>query len=81
VNVAFDAVVGTVPVLGDLADIAYKANVRNVALVSAYLRDPSAERRTNRLIAAVFAVFLVFLMAIVLALPVILVLGIMRLFG
>jgi hypothetical protein len=80
-NVACDAVIGTVPLLGDLIDIAFKANVRNAELLSAYLRDPVAQRGTNRLIAAGFAVFLVFLMAVVLALPVLLVLLIMRLFG
>lgn len=32
-NVAIDALVGTVPVLGDLFDAGFKANVRNLAIV------------------------------------------------
>lgn len=36
-NVGIDALVGAVPVLGDLFDIAFKANVRNAALLDGYL--------------------------------------------
>ncbi len=32
-NVAIDAMVGTVPILGDLFDFAWKANVRNLELI------------------------------------------------
>jgi hypothetical protein len=32
-NVAVDAVVGSIPVLGDLFDAGFKANTRNVALI------------------------------------------------
>lgn len=32
-NVAIDAVVGAIPVLGDLFDMAYKANLRNLRLL------------------------------------------------
>jgi hypothetical protein len=80
-NVTFDAVVGTVPLLGDLFDIAFKANIRNLGLLSAYLRNPVRERRSNRIFASLLAVFLILLMAAVLAIPVILVLAIMRAFG
>ena len=33
-NLALDAGLGLVPVLGDIADVAYKANTRNLALLS-----------------------------------------------
>lgn len=36
-NVAIDALFGAVPVLGDLFDIAWKANLRNVALLEEWL--------------------------------------------
>ena len=32
-NVLLDTLIGTVPLLGDLFDVAYKSNVRNVALL------------------------------------------------
>ncbi|MDI5919861.1 DUF4112 domain-containing protein [Halomonas sp. LR5S13] len=42
-NVALDAVVGAIPVLGDVFDVAFKANQRNARLMDAYL-DRSAPR-------------------------------------
>jgi len=38
-NVAVDALVGTVPVVGDLFDAGWKANDRNVALLEAHLES------------------------------------------
>ncbi len=35
-NVAVEAIAGSVPVLGDLFDVAFKANLRNIALIDAY---------------------------------------------
>ncbi len=40
-NVAVDAIVGAIPLLGDVFDVAFKANLRNVRLMDAYL-DRSA---------------------------------------
>lgn len=37
-NALTDLLIGLVPVLGDLADVAYKANTRNVTLLKKYLR-------------------------------------------
>ena len=35
-NVAIEAVAGSVPLLGDLFDATFKANLRNIALIDAY---------------------------------------------
>jgi Domain of unknown function (DUF4112) len=43
-NVGVDAVLGAVPLLGDLFDVAWKANRRNLALLLDHL---DAERRTR----------------------------------
>ncbi|MCQ8241490.1 DUF4112 domain-containing protein [Rhizosaccharibacter radicis] len=40
-NVAVEAVAGSVPVLGDVIDATYKANLRNIALLEAHLADPA----------------------------------------
>jgi hypothetical protein len=40
-NIAFDTVVGTVPVAGDLFDVAWKANVKNMELLDAHLGSPA----------------------------------------
>ena len=42
-NLALDFLVGLVPILGDLADAAYKANTRNAIILEDYLRERGAE--------------------------------------
>jgi len=51
-NVAIDAVVGAVPVLGDLFDVAWKANTRNLALLDRALERPAATRRASTAVVA-----------------------------
>lgn len=46
-NLLVDAVVGSVPVLGDLFDLAWKANDRNLALLEAHTRDPARTARAS----------------------------------
>jgi Domain of unknown function (DUF4112) len=47
-NIGVDAIIGTIPVIGDLFDLTYKANNRNVAMLKAYYADgnpkPSAKK-------------------------------------
>jgi hypothetical protein len=47
-NVAVDAVVGSVPVLGWFFDFGFKANNRNVALLQRHVRDPAGTRAASR---------------------------------
>ncbi len=47
-NVALEAAVGTVPLLGDLFDAGWKANVRNVRLLSRQLERPEEATRASR---------------------------------
>ena len=47
VNVGIDSVVGAVPLLGDLFDIGWKANRRNVALIEEAIAAPEAARRAS----------------------------------
>jgi hypothetical protein len=60
-NVAIDTIVGWIPVLGDLFDVAWKSNVRNMALLEEHLRHPASakagSRRTLVLLGAVLLVF------------------------
>lgn len=39
-NIALDAVLGVVPVFGDISDFVWKANQRNVKLLNDYLEQP-----------------------------------------
>ncbi|HEX7725246.1 MAG TPA: DUF4112 domain-containing protein [Rhizomicrobium sp.] len=44
-NVVLDTVVGAVPVLGDMFDVSFKSNRRNIALAKRYLAKHGARRR------------------------------------
>ena len=59
-NVLLDTVVGVVPVLGDLFDVAWRANRRNVDLLGRYVAAPQAVHKSSR---GVLAVVLVVLLA------------------
>jgi hypothetical protein len=62
-NVAIDALIGTVPVLGDLFDFAFKAQTRNLALLDEWMATPhEATRRSRRgLVLIPLAVLLLFI--------------------
>lgn len=72
-NVAVDALVGSVPLLGDLFDAGYKANLRNLALVQEHVQRPGSSRRASRRFAALLVAGLVLLLAAVIAGAVVLV--------
>jgi len=67
-NIALDAAVGSVPLVGDIFDAAWKANLKNMALLDRHLAAPSEARRTDRL-------FVVVLFGSLLALSLALVVG------
>jgi hypothetical protein len=47
-NITVDAVVGTVPVIGDIFDFIFKAQTRNLALLEAWLASPHDTARRSR---------------------------------
>jgi hypothetical protein len=49
-NIALDAAVGAIPLLGDLFDAGFKANARNLALLERHLAAPVAARRGDRVL-------------------------------
>jgi hypothetical protein len=57
-NVAVETVVGAIPIVGDLFDIAWKANVKNVALLRAQKDILGLEERSPRRILSLFLVVL-----------------------
>lgn len=60
-NVAIDSIVGVVPILGDLFDISWKSNTRNMDLLERYVARPQATRAASRgaVIAAIVAILLI----------------------
>jgi hypothetical protein len=48
-NIALDAVLGAIPVAGDLFDAAWKANLRNLDLLERHIAAPAKAKRADRL--------------------------------
>ncbi len=46
-NILLDSLVGTIPLLGDLVDVAWKANTKNMALLEAHMRSPYNRQKTD----------------------------------
>jgi hypothetical protein len=51
-NLLVDALLGSIPLVGDAFDAVWRANDRNVRLLEARLADPAGERRDRRAVAA-----------------------------
>jgi hypothetical protein len=47
-NIALDALFGTVPLLGDFFDAAWKANLKNLALLERHIEVPTDARKADR---------------------------------
>ncbi len=61
-NVALETLVGVIPLLGDLFDAAWKANLRNLRLLHAHLEAPGrAGRASRRWVGAVVGGILLFI--------------------
>lgn len=71
-NVGIDALIGALPVVGDLFDAAWKANLKNVDLLEEHLADPRATHHSSRrlLVAIGLVLLLLFAGAVALALVV-----------
>jgi len=57
-NVAIEVLVGSVPILGDMFDIAWRANRRNYALLTGSLEEPRKHTRQSWLFLGVLCVVL-----------------------
>lgn len=72
-NIALETVVGMVPIAGDIFDMAWKANQRNVRLLDSYLDNPHRTVTTSRLLLAGLTVALIALIIGLLVLGVVIV--------
>mgnify|MGYP002762587235 CR=1 FL=1 len=64
VNLLVDAVVGSIPLVGDAFDIVWRANDRNVRLLEARLVDPGGRRRDGRAVVVLGAAVFLSVLAI-----------------
>ncbi|MGK2962437.1 MAG: DUF4112 domain-containing protein, partial [Gemmatimonadaceae bacterium] len=72
-NLGVDTLVGALPLLGDLFDVGFRANLRNSALLDRYLAEPVAAKRSSRwvVVAAVAGIVLLALVGIALTVMVV----------
>ena len=71
-NVAVDTLVGEVPLLGDLFDIGFKSNLRNLALLDGFAEQPGDVKRSSRVLLWVVILGIVVVTAGAIALSVLL---------
>ena len=79
-NVLIETLLGTIPLLGDLFDAGFKANLRNIALLEQYQLRPQHSRRHSRWFLAGIGGGLLLLVVALAAIPVLLVAGLISLF-
>ncbi len=79
-NVLIETVLGSIPFAGDLFDAAFKANSRNLALLTRYQLDPLGSRRNSRLFVAGFSLLLALCVALMIAIPVLVIVALVRMF-
>lgn len=79
-NVMIETLIGAIPFAGDIFDAAYKANMRNLALLERYQLDPVGSRRSSRAFVFVFSVLLVLLVLAMIAIPILVIIAIVQLF-
>ncbi len=58
-NIALDLLTGTVPVVGDLFDVAWKANSMNVALLEEHIAAPEPSKTSDKIFATIVIVALI----------------------
>lgn len=64
-NIGFDAILGIVPVIGDVSDIVWKANQRNVQLLNDYLNRPEETVIHSRLFVGILGLLVFGLVAFI----------------
>jgi len=79
-NVILETVIGSIPFAGDLFDAAFKANMRNLALLERYHLDPVTSRRNSTWFVVGYSALLVLMVAAMIGIPILLIAGLVKLF-
>lgn len=64
-NIGLDAILGVIPVLGDVSDFIWKANQRNVELLSDYIEQPERTVTHSRFFVGILSLLAFGLVALV----------------
>ena len=64
-NIGVDTLLGSIPIIGDLFDVAYKSNIKNVELLERHAAQPAVVERGSRLLGAAVIALLLLVLALV----------------
>ena len=64
-NILVDAIVGAVPILGDIFDVAFKANTRNMRLMNQYYKEGKHKGSAWKVIIPVLVILLIIIIGVV----------------
>jgi hypothetical protein len=78
VNVVLEAMIGAIPIIGDLFDFYFKANSRNVRLLNEYFNQPKPTVRKSRAAAAGWVLVGLIVVLAAVAIPVLLVVALFQ---
>jgi hypothetical protein len=70
-NVGVDTIVGEVPLLGDLFDVGFKSNIKNLSLIEQHVHRPAAAKTQSRRVLLVLGIGLLALLVGIVALSVV----------
>jgi uncharacterized protein DUF4112 len=69
-NVGVDTIVGEIPLLGDLFDVGFQSNTRNLSLIERHVQRPAAAKAQSRRVLLVLGIGLLALFVGIVALSV-----------
>lgn len=69
-NVGVDTIVGEIPLLGDLFDVGFKSNIRNLSLIERHVQRPAAAKGQSRRVLLVLGIGLLALFVGIVALSI-----------
>ena len=78
-NIVIYSAIGTIPLLGDLFDVGWKANTRNVALLDRYTLAPQRTQASSRVFAGALVIALILVLAAIATVLVLAVRGLLSL--
>jgi Domain of unknown function (DUF4112) len=66
VNILFDTIIGTIPIVGDIFDITFKANLRNIELMTNYYNSPQEAVKSNTLSIVIISISFISALSLIL---------------
>ena len=65
VNIVLDMLIGMIPLIGDIFDISFKANLRNIELMTSYFNSPQEAVKRNTISIVIISISLISALVII----------------